>query len=89
MNVKQAVELLVEKGYKITRQNLPKIRVTRPVVARIKKLLAVNRRVVLVRKKTAITVFSLDGYQGRVAGGKRGGAARWAQAARSRKISQS
>lgn len=76
MNVRQAVELLQEKGYTVSGGQLSKIKITRKVIGEIKAMLEKTRQVVVVRKKSNITVFSLDGYKNRSIGVKKANALR-------------
>lgn len=80
MNIKQAVALLQENGYEVKGTKIPDVKITRKVINRVKKLFKKHQRVVLVRRKTKITVFSFDGHSGRIAGGKKGSAKRWSTA---------
>lgn len=87
-----ALPSLQKAGIKISKQVLeqlqdaPAVRIPAPVRKRAEKLLGANAGVVVTKKKKGHryvwTVFTLEGYKGRVLGGRAGGARKAANASR-------
>jgi hypothetical protein len=79
MKLKEAIAVLRAAGIDVA---VKPIKLKRTAIARINELLTLKHKVVVSHNGTRATVFTLDGYRGRVKGGKRGSAARWEAAAK-------
>jgi hypothetical protein len=79
MNIKQAIAVLKNAGIDVA---VRPVKLKRPQIARINELLTLKHKVVVAHNGKRATVFTLEGYRGRVSAGKKGSAARWAEPAK-------
>jgi hypothetical protein len=79
MKIKEAIAVLKAAGIDVS---VRPIKLKRAAIARINELLTLKHKVVVAHNGKRATVFTLDGYKGRVKAGKVGSAARWEAAAK-------
>jgi hypothetical protein len=74
MNINKAIAVLKAAGIDVA---VRPIKLKRASVARINELLTLKHKVVVSHNGKRATVFTLEGYKGRLRAGRAGAAGRW------------